>query len=176
MNEYTASNGVTITRYAESLEALDHDLESSAWMTPRLVDALREFFRAEEDERLGRWRWPDNPEYVVYARDSVEGSRGRGFRVMDEASGDTWSYDETGLRDCRGEAWEAARAYFDAHPEPKPWHDAEEGDIWVLDLAASGESPWHVVGQRFENVQNGAARPLNDKSFRAGYRIYPEAS
>ena len=26
----------------------------------------------------------------------------------------------------------AARAYFDAHPESKPWHDAKEGEVWAV--------------------------------------------
>jgi hypothetical protein len=28
--------------------------------------------------------------------------------------------------------WHAARAYFDAHPEPKPWHHAKPGDVWII--------------------------------------------
>jgi hypothetical protein len=72
----------------------------------------------------------------------------------------------------------AARAYFAAHPEPepRPWEDAQEGEVWLLDLTASGESAWFVNGDYFQNVKTLANRPKNDVSFRAGRRIWPEVS
>ncbi len=41
----------------------------SAHIDAEMVPTLREFFQAERDEELGRWRWPDDPDFVVYAED-----------------------------------------------------------------------------------------------------------
>ena len=60
MNEFTASNGVKI-RPEEGYGAVVSNLT----LINEEMDALREFFQAESDERAGRWRYPDEPQYVV---------------------------------------------------------------------------------------------------------------
>ncbi|MBC8726083.1 hypothetical protein F6X37_32465 [Paraburkholderia sp. 31.1] len=64
MNEFTASNGVTI-RYTVGIDGAKRLIGTSprpsgdewteATASPEGIEALREFFRAEEDKRLGRW-------------------------------------------------------------------------------------------------------------------------
>jgi hypothetical protein len=137
MNEYTASNGVKITRYTDSLDAVDGDA-SAAWMAPRVVKALREFFRAEEDERLGRWRWPENPEFVVYP-----GSLSmREAQVVSEEKGcwGQWSEAEAHRDAGRDRLSAAAVAYFDANPEPKPWDSAKVGEVWEFTYQVPGRA------------------------------------
>jgi hypothetical protein len=176
VNEYTASNGITIwvrdggtvqfqhgTR-EESCGILQVFPHSEWWET------LREFFRAEEDERLGRWRWPEHPEYVVYPKGdgivlAVSESSGRSAEAVRTQAHHT----QTGL-------YQAARAYFDAHPEPKPaWHNARDGETWALTVNGS-ESAWAFRLHEWERVSDSLLlRGAPDsKAITAGRRIWPE--
>lgn len=88
--------------------------------------ALAEHFQAARDTELGRWRWPEYPEYVVYPEadpDSV--------LVFDEATGANWKVDRA-LNQAGNYLHAAARAYWAAHPEPKPWHSAKPGEVWDI--------------------------------------------
>lgn len=140
--QFLASNGIRITvsqnhdgktyLLGKGGQILGGDREwTEATASLDGIAALREFFRAEEDERLGRWRWPENPDYVVYlltdgqAMVLIESSGQIVYRYRGEA-------DE--LRRMRAEhgedimpATRAAEAYFAAHPEPKPrpWANAK---------------------------------------------------
>ena len=96
---------------------------------------LRAFFQAERDEELGRWRDPENPDYVVYplADGTVmifnEQSQYRGF----------WSRKGTREYELKGGSADVARRYFAAHPEPKPrppfaaYVDKNGSAVWVTD-------------------------------------------
>ena len=103
--------------------------------TLETTEALRAFFQAERDETLGRWRDPENPDYVVYplADGTVmifnEQSRYREF----------WSRKGTREYELKGGSADVARRYFAAHPEPKPrppfaaYVDKNGSAVWVTD-------------------------------------------
>jgi hypothetical protein len=178
MNEHTASNGVKITRYTDSLDAVDGDA-SAAWMAPRVVKALREFFRAEEDERLGRWRWPENPEFVVYP-----GSLSmREAQVVSEEKGcwGQWSEAEARRDAGRDRLAAAAVAYFDAHPAPV-WHGAKPGEAWVVtyttgptfDEVALLVADFSAEGRVFADADEKVTLPIIDPQITSARRIYPE--
>ena len=186
MSEFSASNGVGIElRQTENgLDVVSVSMGSLTELVigPLRVQALREFFRAEEDERLGRWRWPENPDYVVYRDTERMYINQPAVIVFNETNGATAYCGKDGLYSTSGigarDVWcePAARAYFDAHPEPKPsWHDAKHGEIWVLFVAIKDE-PYRVNGDVFEPVSNpGRIRiPLMDARIQSGRRIYPE--
>ncbi|MFT4281222.1 hypothetical protein [Microbacterium sp.] len=169
MNEFKASNGLHVTP-TEDGRLIIASVEGTYPYTiadGEEVEALSEFFRADNDIRHGRWRWPENPDYVVYPRHREGGGRPDSFRVFQESTGNTWSYDLKNLGNTRGEPWDAARAYFDAHPEPKPWHDPKPGEVWLLTI--DGESiPALVLADRagtfggnakFETAHRGAFGP-----------------
>lgn len=127
MGAFTASNGRKILVGGNALELVGKSGLSALPIPTEEATALREFFQAEEDRRLGRWRWPENPDISVRAlneriigvlRETPEGRAYGQFGRNDRSSDDPMS--------------QAARAYFDAHPEPKPWHHAEEGEVWVF--------------------------------------------
>lgn len=131
---FEASNGIKVRRYSYApgiwWEASDPDEEETA---------LREFFQAERDEELGRWRWPENPDYVVW--ESVR-SNERDITVLGEATGFVGYYDRKRLPEISwdlGWAERAAHAYFAAHPESKPWHSAEPGEVWLFKRAGDSE-------------------------------------
>ena len=140
MNDFTASNGVTITLTNYGRLIVDNEGGTYPEMMAEgdHVQALREFFRAEEDERLGRWRWHENPDYVVYRDTERMYINQPAVIVFNETNGATAYCGKDGLYSTSGigarDVWcePAARAYFDAHPEPKPWHDAKPGEVWVL--------------------------------------------
>lgn len=138
MDKFTASNGLEIDARANGAYYVwegDEFGSILSHLNPDEVEALREFFRAEEDERLGRWRWPENPDYVVHggARDTFGR---RQAIVINEGTTDKTAFTPSSATG-QSEKHRAARAFFDANPEQKPWHDAKPGDLWVLDLRGS---------------------------------------
>ena len=172
MSEFTASNGETIDPLPDLYHALGY--------TDVQVDALREFFQHERDEQLGRWRWAANPDYVVTP---FEGDPDH-VLVVQESAGvacEFWRASTSGpsLTGYHSRLAPSARAYFAAHPEPKPWHDAKEGEVWVPTTENVGdEIPARVAlvnGIRnFEWVVGLHRKPVDDPLITAGRRIWPE--
>lgn len=142
---FTATNGLQVKVWQDQpfkgrsrMETLDevgeNMLDGHDFMGNEEIEALREFFQYERDEELGRWRWPEDRNIVVYYRE-----HGKFFvHAYDER--DTAM--DTVYRHVRAEDMDpnyvtgvtkAGLAYFDAHPEdPKPWHNAQEGEVWVI--------------------------------------------
>jgi hypothetical protein len=180
MNDFTASNGLRLIQRdgGSTYELLSSDgdnmFEGAEWLGSQDMDALREFFQAEADERLGRWRWPDNRDIYVTAEHV-------GFvTVVDErdpANPGTW---ERYWRDAKTEKGRAGVAYFDAHPEPKPaWHEAIRGEVWEI-AKVDQEAALYVVEnteQRFIHVERRLlALNIDDLGIVSGRRIWPEVS
>jgi len=126
---FTASNGTKIET-SEKYGGLEvTSSEDFDYLLQKHVDALREWFQAERDEELGWWR--ASPEFVVKPRASHHVIGPRSVNVLNERLGITkpvWEVEES-----RSEYGIAARAYFDAHPEPKPEpgrriYPAQDGD------------------------------------------------
>ena len=136
---------------------------------------LREYFQAERDEVLGRWRDPEIPDMVVYPHDDVT------ITVHDETTGvhQYWSREQAEDDEySRGFGFATARAYFQAHPEPKPWGKARPdcNEIWVLTIHGC-EQPVYVTEFRGEpvfQVPDGETISPHRKSITAGRRIWPE--
>ena len=178
MDKYTASNGVGVRIDSPYLDIKD----GVSWRGiagSRELIALREFFAQERDEELGRWRWPENPDYVVYL--DGKGSR-RSVTIFKESTGGiVIGIGEQFLltvADDGSEYRSAARAYFDAHPERKPWHDAKPGEVWVIE--ATGDGTDTDTGGRAW-VLNSGAFMFQDESFVFAHdiadarRIWPES-
>ena len=114
MNDFTASNGGIVRSDGHPFVMFNANGMVTHTFSASEAQALREFFQAEADERLGRWRWPQHPnwacypttrahEVVVFNEDEPE----CGTQTLSRG-GDTWPYYRP-----------AADAFFDAHPEPK---------------------------------------------------------
>lgn len=183
MDTFTASNGVKITHLENgdqigmSAAVPGDPREYTEWTGGRFTQALREFFRAEEDERLGRWRFPEKDCMVVYPQADR-------FRVVDERDGDAVYIFRGELRTppFRNRFYAAVGAYDDAHPEPKPaWHDARCGEVWILggvhlDVAVTvvgGHDLWFTRADVFGKVQR---IELTDPTITEARRIWPEVS
>lgn len=181
MNGFKASNGMQMVALDTEGRIFElHDehganmLEDAPWLGSDDMQALREFFQAEADERLGRWRWPENPEYVVCPRDN--GS----VTVFEESSPTAALTFWKGVSrpgTSSGKYMDAARAYFDAHPEPKPWHEAVEGEVWALTIGDDTEPRgWMAEGDGPRFWRGGHSIDRLSGSISAGRRIWPEVS
>lgn len=111
---------------------------------------LREYFLAERDQELGRWRDPSRPEYVVYPFDRIDihDPYYRECVVLNEDTGESQRFG-TDMTSCHGgTAKEVARVYFAAHPVVRPWHKADSGEVWKLTVDGV-EGVWKVGEERF---------------------------
>lgn len=149
MTEFTASNGIKVDSGTQGIAGrrriqFDHGNHGTTIeMSGEEASALIEALDHERDEELGRWRWPENPNFLVLneQRNEVLSAQGnfhyRSVVVVEESSmSSMWCPDrdpnsKMGLGDPvsrrGGEKFQAAaRAYFDAHPEQKrDWADAQ---------------------------------------------------
>ena len=148
--------------------------------TLETTEALRAFFQAERDETLGRWRDPENPDWITYPSDKEDA-----VWVFNEREGGSSQYWTRGIAGFHDPAYTgysashyAADRYFQAHPEPKPWEKARPGydEIWVLTIHGC-EQPVYVDEFRGEpvfQVPGGETISLHRESITAGRRIWPE--
>lgn len=172
-DNFTASNGVIIGKLHEPLRWAVNPLVKTLHLEPDDMIALREFFQAEIDERLGGWRLPENPDYVVYDEhpDLV--------CVVNERDGQTITAHRADARTFeprvnRGH-YKAAWGYFDAHPKPTPaWHDAQPGDVWVLTVEGRDVPAIRDVDEDFVSADpHCRVIRCNSDSITAGRRIWP---
>ena len=133
---------------------------------PMAAFAVEEFCQAKHDAELGRWRDPLDPHLVVYRRD------GEHVRVIDERTGDF--QDAVRGTTLSGSFKDAARAYFEAHPERKPWHEAEPGEVWVLTVRGFTLA-WVADGDGdFQHLVDPESIRRTDPEIMDGRRIWPE--
>lgn len=186
MEKFTASNGMSVD---DTDDAIYFDGRGRILMSSDEMKALREFFRAKEDDRLGRWRWPENPDFIGYpaGTDTLLGAPV--VRLIRESDGATSKWLKPIVSEPVGdpEFDAAARAYFAAHPEPKPWHDAKPGEVWAL-RTGGDEHPYRVV-KSIKVTSPLAFLPLDPDvadltiamgttapAITAGRRLWPESS
>lgn len=193
--KFTASNGVLVGQVDTAagrrftVEDLDpvgvpgcRPKEIKSWLDPRQVSGLREFFLHERDQGLGRWRWPEHPDYVVYSRGDGESLEARAIcERTSESTGseEFWMARKTvrSVMSTHGDrTWAgvlAVRDFFDAHPLPKPWHDAKPGEVWVLTDSEDTKPAFVTDGGRFE-LEIGYC-DLDCEDIIDAKRVWPEA-
>jgi hypothetical protein len=87
--------------------------------------------------------------------------------------------------DSQDGRFHAARAYFAAHPQPKPWHAAKPGEVWELTFDgisarfAATVAVGAKVGEytRFVAMTNWDAPtfPANSEQISEGVMVFPES-
>lgn len=185
MSAFIASNGYGVKRaehpHRIMLLQADGTAAADVSLRPAQEAALQEFFQHEEDERLGRWRWSETPNFVVYARQG-DGHIGDEVRVLDESDGSKVDVSRDHVDRYRAEwdqqvsntHWHAARAFFNAH---SPCLSAKPGEVWVL--------TWKGVETVFRVAPNRELLPitaegadwytdLDAPGLSNGRRIWPE--
>lgn len=174
--EFRARSGRTVTARSDGSVLFDH---VNGYLSPWSVMDAEEFFQAKRDEDLGRWRWPENPQYVVYPASGY----GHYVRVLNEKDAFLDVVYRDGQGADRAGAGEAARAYFEAHPERKPWEEAEPGEVWALRVKhVPGEDAYEIYDDPSQGIQRTCFRSLTDgsiywvrsESIEDGRRIWPE--
>lgn len=177
VDKYTASNGMVVTRDHNGDAVIGAGTNNiSRFMKGGTALALAEFFQAERDEELGRWRWPYLSTLMVYRDGSPDD-----VMVVDEVRPDEphrFSRDSVSFV---GPFGGAARAYFEAHPERKPWEDAQPGEVWVLtvDGVESAFYPSKSMNRIFTAVAPATGNSginFDWPEISDGRRIYPEPS
>lgn len=183
--KFTASNGLEIEIKEDGYLVGKENFESSlidASASSEGVEALREFFQHERDQELGRWRDPVNRDLVVYRLPKEDNTDGRAVRVIDETSGDTfiyWENFESFRAGKHAQMWKVAVRYFEAHPELRPWDEAEPGEAWVLTIDGSEEAAMLMYSydsdtHEFYIGSSDSLYSRSDPSITAGRRIWPE--
>lgn len=171
--EFRARSGRTVTSRSDGSVMFDH---ANGYLSPASVMDAEEFFQAKRDAELGRWRWPENPDYVVYrGRDDDDT-----VVVIDERNGSNAVYDR-GDSDSEFERWkshhDAAFAYFEAHPERKPWEEAKPGEVWALTTADGREMAYAVMSVAESGVvfeSHDWRYDLDNTQIKSGRRLWPE--
>ena len=131
--------------------------------------ALREYFQAERDETLGRWRDPEDPNMVVYPRPDQDDSYGRCMSLFDESSGEFWlAWERIATHD-------SSARYFAAHPESRPWENAGPGEIWELTGAGGLKQLWvRTELEEWRSIHSTRIVYYDAKHATAGRRVWPE--
>lgn len=167
MNDFTARNGAIIHRTPSGKLAIGN----YAVLNSHEEQALREFFQHERDQELGRWRWPENPDYVVY-------TVGDGWLALSERSGNSKHYSRREHAQVGTSILtHAMRAYLDAHPEPKPWHDAKPWEAWVVTVDGIEQAVSIDEDREFRDrsyPKDNSWMHITDARITAGRRIWPE--
>jgi hypothetical protein len=174
MDKFTASNGYTVNGYTSSIIIRDRGGFVANDLGKYSAGAVREFVQSERDEELGRWRWPENPDYVVYRTDE------NSLLVLRESVGDSeefqtaWAYCGTGDEPPEAEWQRASVAWAKAHPERKPWHDADAGEVWAVTTAGGARQDLALVNTDGEFViATGETWPVDANFIVSARRIYP---
>lgn len=178
VTDFTASNGLAVWRgpLDDAIRVATSAGNPIVAVGSYYADAVAEFFRHEEDERLGRWRSKVDPDIIGYPLGDTS------IRLVNEAMHGTTSMFSRLDADGLGPLSRAAQEYFADHPEPKPaWHDAKPGDIWELKSAGAAKTAQYLVDDgRFFRLPLLAPvdpgwRPASFAAeFTAGRKVWPE--
>lgn len=164
--EFRARSGRVVKVDENGTVVFDH---VNGYLSPGSAMDAEEFFQAKRDLELGRWRWPENPDYVVYVDTSGAAIV---FREQMPVGGILYRRDDT-VVDMESEA---ARAYFEAHPERKPWQEAKQGEVWLLTYRGR-EAAFTADRREFNGAdENGIFDCFEHSSeeITAGRKIWPE--
>ena len=137
-------------------------------------EAARAFFQAERDEALGRWRDPENPDWICYGRGSSRDT----VHVINEYDGLPYMGERNQVAYSDAEFSEVAQRYFDTHPNPKPWDTAQPDEIWVLTINNDREEVFRCGEKGLYSLKTGnpigSLLSCSHNKITAGRRIWPE--
>lgn len=149
----------------------------NGYLSPASVMDAEEYFQAKRDEELGRWRCPTETDWV--AREGVRTAEGRTVVVVNERTLDRFWFNER-VRDASEDvdlAHRVGRAFFEAHPERKPWEDARPGEIWEITRDGIGEGVYLRATHEWRAIWpfSGSASPASSLNrVTSARRVWPE--
>lgn len=182
MQENTASKGAFRARSGRIVQVRENGTvtfdHANGYLSPESAMDAEEFFQAQKDLECRRWRCPVEPDHVVYEQDGQ-------LRVMRESDGHSnvmsrrWFEEHREGIFAREEKtfYRVLALYVEAHPEPKPWHDAQPGEVWAV-TETNGEALYRATrSHRFEQVSGAEgmlSMPTTHWSITAARKIWPE--
>src|SRR5690625_2954402 len=159
---FTASNGVTVTIEHDGylIATTDDGMCHATGRAALGIQARREYLTADRDQELGHWK-DEETGLLDYQINDVPYT----VFVFDETYADhgTWTREEVGPT-VVGFGAPIAERFFAAHPEPKPWHNAQPGEAWAVALGSNAPDPVLVVNHerrpmfQYGSDQNGPER------------------
>ena len=137
-------------------------------------EAARAFFQAERDEQLGRWRDPENPDWICYGRGSSRDT----VDVINEYDGLPYMLERGQVAYSDAEFSEVAQRYFDTHPNPKPWDTAQPDEVWALTINNDREEVFRCGERGLYQLKTGnpigSLLACSHSKITAGRRVWPE--
>ena len=175
---FTASNGFHIddgwVRWPDGERWLESDSAAAA----ALVEYGAHKAQAERDAVLGRWRSVAYPDCIAYPSDAYPESLA--CIVFNEATGAAQYYSDVHFIKVDGVMDAVAAEYWAAHPvpEPKPWEQANTGELWSL-LTGHSDAVYLAIpaddfGMEFVGLKDRFS--ADHTGITAGRRIWPEVS
>lgn len=175
MIKFLASNGIYIVAEDDHLKVTATD-DRVRYLLRDSTIALREFFLAERDADLGRWRSSEHPGIYVVPFDHDPNL----VQVVKEEGGTAYAQFSRNMA-LQSSSFDpmiqSAREWFETRPEPKPWHDAKPGEVWLLEVLGLEDEFLRVQyqGERWLNTHTGLVVPEAEDAT-AGRRIWPEGA
>lgn len=121
------------------------DGEMRTYLNSDDMNVLRKHFF----EEAGLYKLDAYPNHLIIRKPSSDDRDGRALLVVSQSDGDTTTFWEklvlAGER-SDWDSWSAARAWFEANSEPKPWKTAERGTVWTVDYLDHGGQ--QIAGKR----------------------------
>lgn len=137
--------------------------------------ALKYVFQDQKDIDLGRWRSEVKGWMVVYPQVGSDL-----VLVLNELDGTTRLFERDEV--ARGQVIlndyeHTARAYYNAHPLPKPWQNAKNNEVWELEFSDGTKGAFimnatHLAGAVFGNAETYLL--TNSDNIVGGKRLYPQ--
>ena len=176
--QFRARSGRLVKPQKDGSVRFDH---GHGYLSRETAMDAEEYFQAKRDAELGRWRDPVMPDRVVSPIGDgaihVYNEVSREYSVFERPS-----FGGHAVRTSAGDfgLTDTADRFFDAHPEPKPWQDASQGQIWELDVV--GVSNWVAVEAGdsdepravFRDPHTMVTLEVDDPAITAGRRVWPE--
>lgn len=136
----------------------------------------QEFFQAQRDLDFGRWRCPAEPDWVAQEGERSSDGR-RTVRLFNESTFESFWLNSRVMDEVDNETAKhrVARAFFEAHPERKPWQEARPEEAWLLTIDGK---QWVATVDRMLDFTTSAETFVNGSPdmvrITAGRRIWPE--
>jgi len=151
---------------------------ANGYLSPASAMDAEEWAQAKRDAELGRWRCPEDPDWVAQEGNRDAAGR-RTVHLFDECTFEFHWLNDRVVERGAGELpkHRVARAFFEAHPERKPWQAAKPGEVWILSTADGENAAYSVMTVREAGVvfeSDEGRYSLDDADIEGARRIWPE--
>ncbi|MGL4998182.1 MAG: hypothetical protein ACRC5T_04375 [Cetobacterium sp.] len=167
---FTASNGWVV----QNGDLCNPSGDSEASNTWDGWAAMREYFIAEHDAQMKRWRSKLKPEFVVYLKVDEDGDH----VMFDESNPTEHEVQYFNSRE-KHKAGTVEHEFFTTADIPKAWHFAVEGEVWMLEVDSEPEKAYMVQASTaglggFDFYSPSIQCGTKYTGIKSAYRLFPE--